>query len=941
MPIDNRQQLFEMAQNAANHINKNGQLSFTHKQIEDYFISENIDPAAARTATLNAYGSKVQSMFDQGLEPEKIRQVMDARDDFEPEFTEEIFQSLQGPRQLSKAEQGVRDIPVDPKLHTSVMDEYTPEALAAMTKQIYADEVLDLQDMASLLNSSFKSKTLDTYKDDLDVQIQNTLRKLGLNVEKHGSSLYIDKTGEGNWEELTPGILDELKASKFNIGGAILGGIAGAAVSKSPAGAAAGAIFGGGRAAALAALAGTGAGAAAGGVLGGASGAVVDAINNSLVLREELYTADFWRKMQSAGKSEAILGTLGATAIHGSIALGKGLWRGFDLVLRGNKIGAYDHMKRVMGLDDDQVKKIIEEFNDIAESPIGENYSLPSEAIQTIPLTQPGGEALVGAASKFNTVSGAEMLRSIGERSRQLGEEISTISHNANAPVVIKNLLDAHDKAVKDFYTYVKGAAKDASDISAYKFDYDKLAIEPVLQKINDNITNPAMQSQFEFYTKRVRKLGGYEEVVDPAKPSKTIIRRFRRSGPKEITVKGTPSTTISGNKLRSFSDLLDLRRTINDFKYNRRIKSAVDFDAVNNVLSKIDSEINRAAPQLMNNGKEWLQAWNEANLRYSKMKKLEKNALARIFRTPGANPKEIIRRMGNKVSAIDGTFMEVIHALPMDKRPLAEGAVLDLLKSKYTVGVEEGFSAVHFPQLAEELKYITFTTPEAKSIARTIQSLAKVFKNDVNLYQVSGSIEVPRFQSYLTTDPIIRAKYEIASTVFNRIRQHIPGEEGKKIALVKNLAKFLEEPKKIKNIEALRQSLPRDPDLEIGIKRLITQEPKAGEMGTYPNVKIYKVFKPGAKAEVYGRFTDETIAKTVASRTGSKIEGQLVTPQLIATEEDILKAGKLDEMPKVTLEELAKNKMLVRQLKAQGFIGMALKDPVGPRFRPDTIMFK
>src|SRR5690606_4077010 len=127
--------------------------------------------------------------------------------------------------------------------------------------------------------------------------------------------------------------------------------------------------------------------------------------------------------------------------------------------------------------------------------------------------------------------------------------------------------------------------------------------------------------------------------------------------------------------------------------------------------------------------------------------------------------------------------------------RHVAEGTVIRTLTDKFTAGVGEGIRAVHFPLLDEELKLVSFTSPEARQFKAVVSKLAEVFKNDVQLAGVSGQIQIPKFQSYLTTDPKVRLEFEIATGIFNTIKTYVPGKTQRNMALVRNLAKVLETP--------------------------------------------------------------------------------------------------------------------------------------------------
>ena len=123
------------------------------------------------------------------------------------------------------------------------------------------------------------------------------------------------------------------------------------------------------------------------------------------------------------------------------------------------------------------------------------------------------------------------------------------------------------------------------------------------------------------------------------------------------------------------------------------------------------------------------------------------------------------------------------------------KGAVVDALAKRYTAGVEKGSKAIHFPMLADELRKINFTTPDARTTKKALIELGETFKNDVWLAQTAGQVTIPKFQSYLTVDPVVRAKFEVASGIFNYIKSKAPGDSNRQLALVRATSKLLEKP--------------------------------------------------------------------------------------------------------------------------------------------------
>jgi len=164
---------------------------------------------------------------------------------------------------------------------------------------------------------------------------------------------------------------------------------------------------------------------------------------------------------------------------------------------------------------------------------------------------------------------------------------------------------------------------------------------------------------------------------------------------------------------------------------------------------------------------------------------------------------------------------------LPKKTRAKVEGTVLDNLANKYTAGLEGGQRATNFPMLAKDIEGVVFSSPEARTTKKAILQLAEVFRNDIPLAQASGNIQIPKFQSFLTADPVIRAKFEIASGVFNSIKSFAPGSKNRALELVKVTAKVLENPVHAKSIKDLTEAMQGEIDIQPLLEQLASEAAK------------------------------------------------------------------------------------------------------------------
>lgn len=430
----------------------------------------------------------------------------------------------------------------------------------------------------------------------------------------------------------------------------------------------------------------------------------------------------------------------------------RGGQRFIDLVRGGDLPSAQKALFSHSNVTEEEADEIVRQLSEIMTVP-GRNQM--EKRIAGVVMTQPGGEGILRAAVNVRPRAGQALVRSVNDRAQSLLKQVDELKNPQAAKTLVEDL-NAYVHDTKMYFAEVKEVAARSSKSSNFSFDYDKLAIDPVLQSLKNGIESPQVRQRFLLQMRKVRQLG----------------------------------TT------RTFTDLLELRRLVNDFKFNKRISSSKDFEALNDVIKGIDAEIERGAFEAVDEPQRWLQSWRDANKAYAEMKSVEKNALFKVMTRPGVSPKVIAQGLTKYITSIDGTFHEVMSKLPKSSRSRVEAEVLSTMVDKFTHGTSTGgFRAIDFPSLADELRKIPFTTKENRALASAVDQVGEVFKNDVMLSNARGPLNIPRFQSYLTTDPVVRAKFELASGIFNRVKQMVPGEQQQDLALVNTLAKLLDEP--------------------------------------------------------------------------------------------------------------------------------------------------
>ena len=578
-------------------------------------------------------------------------------------------------------------------------------------------------------------------------KVLNEFKARGIEARYTDDGELIIKDTNGNDVVADSSILYGLYKSKWEIAGAVAGGATGANIGRI--GGAPGMFIGG----------------AIGSAVGATAGSGLDALATNVDLLNKASDDVIYDKMMDAGIADLVLGPIGYGTAKVAVGTGRMVKRTFDLVFDNNLDGAYRHLLDHFGVDETQAKEIVTRVEDLVGPLRGTDKE---KAIQALTQTYRGGEGIVQAANVFDSKASANMANQVFKRAEDLLTQSKNLSSD-NIQTIVKQNMDTYTSEVKKYYSDVKNSSSEFT--RDYTFDFDSLGIQPIIEDIGARIENPAIKQRF------VNTMTKIEQASEG----------------------------------RTFNDLIDLRQAVNDIKYNGPTLKYSDEQTLNKVLSTIDNEINTAAKTHIPESDTWLKSWDNAKTEYARMKDLESNVMYKALTRPGINEDQVVKTFTKYIGAGDNTFYQVMEKLPKNVQNRVEGAVLNNLVEKYTAGTVGEHRAVHFPLLSQELKKANWSSPKAKQLNRTIHRMAEVFQNDVNLARVSGRIEIPKFQSYLTTDPVVRMKYEIASTVFNHVKQYMPNDEANALALVKITGNLLENPLTDKGITELKRALPKD----------------------------------------------------------------------------------------------------------------------------------
>lgn len=584
----------------------------------------------------------------------------------------------------------------------------------------------------------------------LEKTTMDELKARGIPAEYRNGTLYTYDAQGNEIEVDDPSILQSLYRTKLEFGGAIAGGIGGAKLGSrvpTPIGKAIGTVGG----------------AVIGSAMGAATGTGADVLLANINLVNKANDDLVYSKMLDSGIADIVMAPLGYAAGKAVVGSGKFVKKAFDYVFDGNSDGAYQHLLNHMGYDEAQAKEVVAKLEDLVGPLRGTDKE---KAIYALTQTQKGGEAIVGASSQLDPTASATVRNQVAKRAEDV-LKITDELRADNVQAIVNQNLKSYTDEVKGFYKQVKEAPKELT--TDYSFDFDKLGIQPIVETIGAKIENPAIKQRF------VNTLTKIEQASEG----------------------------------RTFNDLIDLRQAVNDIKFNGPNLKFSDAKTLDNAISAIDNEIDTAAKTHIPQYDTWAKNWDTAKVEYAKMKDLESNILYKVLTKPGINEDNVVKAFTKYIGAGDNTFYQVMEKLPKNVQNRIEGSVLNNLTEKYAAGTLGGNRAIHFPLLSQELKKVSWQSPKTKQMVRTINRMAEVFKNDVNLARVSGGIEIPRFQSYLTTDPIVRLKFEVASKFFNHIKQFYPGDEANALALVKHASKLLENPISDKSLKDMMRTIP------------------------------------------------------------------------------------------------------------------------------------
>lgn len=789
-------------------------------------------------------GVNIQKALNMGYSTSEVQQYIQSQgiseDDANLAVTSTVSEGVKKAREIGYSDEEINKYLLDSGYDTNVATsaikaanisnkftklDYKPEEAV----QSEEDKAMDLADLYKNIHYEYATlgkQVVGILDEETSISARRDVNRLNANLvaklQKEGIDAFLGedytvmmKDKAGKVSEVDSSFLGGLFNSKGELAGAIGGGIAGVRAG-AIAGASVGAVF------PPAAPIATGAGAVIGGFVGSAVGAMggraADLYVNSKKLSEDLTTSLYMTQIKQAGIADITFGVIGSSAIKMTAKSWRGLVKGYKYLTHGNPKGAYKALKDNLNLTDDQIKEMIskwEKFNNTSAP----GSTFEEQAISIVTQTGKGAESSVKSAAMMSERVATIAKQSIDERAKSLIKAVDNVA-DENVGNYIRKDIKAYEDDVKNFYDVIKKQGADAVDGTDFRFDIEKIAIEPVMKHIESKLSNPLARERFLGYSGRI----------------------------------------ASASSDRTFSGLLELRSAVNDFKYSKSL-SVPDMEALNQVLNRIDTTIDKAVKAYMPDGKQWSKNFQLAKSEYSKMKVLAESAKTRaiykLLSNSGVTEEGIqraISKYSNNKDVDSEVFNAIVSRLSPATKAKVEGAAIKNLLNKHTFGSSTEYQAIDFPQLAADLRGLNLSTPEAKNLSTVIDEIAKVYRNDANLASLNGKSIADQANS-LSTDLLQKVKVGVVGQVWNNIYKYFPLKGSRNIALIHQVEKLLQNPLHARTAEEVLKGMPtpQQPQMNSLIKQLQIQQAKTGPVAPQAFTKMYKQSANGKLAVTDG----------------------------------------------------------------------------------------
>lgn len=656
------------------------------------------------------------------------------------------------------------------------------------------------------ISSTFSAEALQEYEKvqgELASQVVDLAGQRNIPLEYVDGEYYTyDK--ENQRVRVTPRALKELYNTKWELAGAMAGATAGLRIPGPWWAKAIGSI----------------AGAAAGSV----AGTEADYLMAAISTQEELDGRVAFEKGVGAATASLTYDTLfgtGYLAAKGTIKLTgaawRGLARGYDLFVTGNRSGAFQALMTETGLSRTQIEEVVHSWETLHQTD-APGKTLEEQALAIVPTTRHGGENIIGSVRRINPQAASNIASDVNRRSTELLAEAGQVAGDNSAYRVLETIRTV-ETDVRNNYTTVKGM-----------FTSGDMPIEQPLQ-----------------YSNQVR------DITEKL----TLSMSLADSDKYRLMVDKMNLLIDYADDIKTPDDLLEFRKHFTDLKYNSKVRNSNVLEDIDAIIHQVDADIAKVATQNMGEkgAQTWLKLWGDAQEQYSKNLQLRSNVLWRALTRKGVTPKTVANAIVRYGPSIDdayhmvggkpvNTYRQIIDSLPHEAIPQVEGMILNDMIERFTIGKLGETRATQYPELARQLRMYEFQSPEALRMQEVITEFAKVHQIDTALLMGTGNISVDQFRSYLTTDPVVRAQFALSSKFFNYISQLGPGPEPRSRALVTLVAEFLDNPLNVRTAKDLMDSVKNDQafaESVFNLQREIAKAKIAGTENAQGRAKLWK----------------------------------------------------------------------------------------------------
>ena len=562
-------------------------------------------------------------------------------------------------------------------------------------------------------------------------------------------------------------------------------------------------------------------------IAGAVTGSMVDQAEVEIRQQEDFN----WQTSLDRAVGAAELAIVGEVFGHAIGWAGKGvakqLLKGYNLLIDGNIEGAFDMLSKMTGLTETEIKEVVKRWErlNMKDAPVLERawYSprryvktarkkAKEQAIAVVPISRFGGDEIVRGISNKNPGAGAVIGNDIHARAQMMGKIARENMSIHGKKHTVEELLEAIPKWVEETETNLAQVKQAGNDLTPP--GYSVRSTQTTLPKYKSKVKAIKYEPGYGFDMKE----DYINQLYDGSIP-----------GADNIPIANKLERLNLNSDDRSFAGLLDFRDKIQEY-YNDPRHAKGTRKALDNMLKSIDGEIEAVSQRMGPGGEQWLDNYWSAMMDATEMRELQKTGLYRTltrkegskyYNTP-LDEDKVANTLIKYGRSLDGSYQAFVKQLPLEIQPKVEALVMDKLIEKYTFNKGIGFEAIMFPQLAEELGNFEFLWPEAKAVREIAEQFGEVYKNDVRLSVAArGAITEDAFTSYLTTNPITRAQFAIASTVFNKASTMAGTARGDASALTRIATRLLKNPLDPTNVEHALEAAKGDAALTGALKRL------------------------------------------------------------------------------------------------------------------------